>query len=131
MLLILAVCGFFSFGSGSQLTIGETQFEYELADTPEARQQGLSGRDSLESGSAMLFNFGKNDKHCIWMKDMRFAIDIIWLDDEQRIVHTEENVTQDTYPDQFCSETDSYYVIEVNAGEFAPTRAGQYEPVSF
>lgn len=121
----------FSFGSSDVLTLGKTKLQYELVDTPALRRVGLSGRDSLPADSAMLFNFGTNGKHCIWMKDMRFPLDIIWLNDQQQIVYVKENVSPDTYPEQFCPEADSHYVIEINAGEYSKTGAQLGGPVTF
>lgn len=79
----------------------------------------------------MLFNFGENGRHCIWMKDMRFPLDIIWLNDQQQIVYVKENISPDTYPEQFCPETDSYYMIEINAGEYSKADAPLGDPVTF
>lgn len=51
----------------------------ELANTPELREKGLSGRDRLEPGTGMLFIFPHPSRAGFWMKDMGFAIDIIWI----------------------------------------------------
>lgn len=52
-----------------------------VADTNELREQGLSGQKSLTDNEAMLFDFKNSGrkKPGFWMKDMLFAIDIIWL----------------------------------------------------
>jgi uncharacterized protein len=51
----------------------------EVARTPLERQQGLSGRPSLDRDSGMLILFDFLDQHRIWMKEMRFSIDLIWI----------------------------------------------------
>ena len=51
----------------------------DLADTPEKRFQGLSGREILEEGTGMLFVFQEERQHTFWMKDMRFPLDMIWI----------------------------------------------------
>ena len=48
-------------------------------------------RDGLRSGWGMLFVFKNTGRHPFWMKDMRFAIDILWLRN-RRIVHISRNV---------------------------------------
>ena len=50
------------------------------------------------------------------MKDMNYAIDIIWADQEGKIVHIEENVTPDTFPNTFSSPSPAWFVVEANAG---------------
>jgi uncharacterized membrane protein (UPF0127 family) len=65
----------------------------------------------------MLFVYDKNDQanHCFWMKDMRFAIDIVWLDSSKRIVDIARDVQPQTYPNNFCPGRPTAYVLEVRA----------------
>lgn len=63
----------------------------EIADTPAKRSLGLGRRDGLRPGWGMLFIFETTGSHPFWMKDMRFAIDILWLRN-RRIVHIARNV---------------------------------------
>jgi len=55
-------------------------------------------------------------EHSIWMKDMNYAIDILWVAQEGNIVHIEENVSPDTFPTSFSSPTPAWYVVEATAG---------------
>ena len=64
----------------------------ELALSDEERAQGLMFREKIDEDQAMLFLFEEEDIHAFWMKNMRFAIDILWLDGEKRIVHIEKSV---------------------------------------
>ena len=87
----------------------------ELATTPLAQETGLSNRDSLAADRGMLFVFAAAQSNCFWMKDMRFPLDMIWLNDKKEIVQIRENIKPDTYPASFCADN-TRYVIEVNAG---------------
>jgi len=87
-----------------------------IADTPSERTQGLSGRESLAENQAMLFVFDYPDYHKIWMKDMKFPIDVIWLDENKKITHIEENISPETYPATFFPPEKSLYIIEAYAG---------------
>ena len=67
----------------------------------------------------MLFVFDKPEKHSFWMKDMKFPINIIWLDSHGKVVHIEENLEPcplapicPSYP----PSADSQYVLETVAG---------------
>lgn len=88
----------------------------EVMSTLSQQTRGLSGRELLEEGSGMLFAFGEAGSHGIWMKDMKFAIDILWFDDQFRVVHIEQAVVPETYPRVFDSEEDSFFVLEVPSG---------------
>src|SRR3989338_8221873 len=64
----------------------------------------------------MLFIFDKPDNYGFWMKDMRFPIDIIWLDQNFKVVHVEKSVATSTYPKVFYPSGPATYVLEVNSG---------------
>ncbi len=102
--------------SGSHLIMGEHVFAVERVSTPVALERGLSGRASLPGDSAMLFVFERPGKQCFWMKDMNFALDIIWLDATKRVVYLALDISPETYPKTFCPDQDAAYVVEVNAG---------------
>lgn len=103
--------------SEPRVTIGEASFVVSVADTEEARHQGLSNTPSLPAGTGKLFVFEQSARYSFWMKDMNYPIDIIWLAGDKRVVHIEENVAPDTYPEQsFKPASVARYVLEVNAG---------------
>ncbi len=88
----------------------------DKAITSAERQQGLSGVNGILPAQGMLFVFDEPEAACMWMKDMKFSLDIIWLDADKTITKIEENVSPDTYPKFFCANQPAKYVIEVNAG---------------
>jgi uncharacterized membrane protein (UPF0127 family) len=61
----------------------------ELARAPEEKGRGLSGRPVLKPGEGMLFVYDQPQRVGIWMKDMRFPLDIVWIR-EGRIVQIEQ-----------------------------------------
>jgi uncharacterized membrane protein (UPF0127 family) len=90
--------------------------ELEPVQTPEALTKGLSGRDSLAENKGMLFIFDSPDQQCFWMKDMNFSIDMIFLDANKKVVRTFDNVSPESYPNNYCAD-DVKYVIEITAGK--------------
>ena len=52
----------------------------EVRDTPEEISQGLSGRASLAPADGMLFSLPVRQQPSFWMKDMKFGLDLIWID---------------------------------------------------
>lgn len=101
------------------LTANLARYKLEVVSTPQQREQGLSNRDYLARGAAMLFVYQAADAYCFWMKDMRFSLDIVWLDDAKKVVHIERNVSPATYPHSLCPSKLARYVLEFNAGEAA------------
>ncbi len=108
--------------SDEKYRIGGFDYVLETVSDTAGRQKGLSGRSHLPQQQGMLFVFQSSDDYGIWMKDMNFALDIIWLDSDWRVIGLAENVQPSSYPQSFYAETDSLYVIEISAGEVA--RAG-------
>lgn len=87
-----------------------------IASTSEARIKGLSGTPSLPVGVVKLFVFDKSDIWSFWMKDMKYPIDIIWLDEKTTVIHIEKVITPATYPASYSSISPARYVIETKAG---------------
>ena len=98
------------------IQIGDTRVKVEVADTDIKREKGLSGRESLAENEGMLFVFKEPGTYGFWMKDMNFAIDILWIDKDKRVVEIMQNVAPDTFPETFYPKEPIQYVLETNAG---------------
>jgi len=103
------------------INIRNSTFSVEIADSQSEREKGLSDRESLPIDHAMLFVFEKSDIYSIWMKDMRFAIDIIWIDKNKKIVDISDKVAPEPNKNDrdltiYTPKGDSKYVLEINAG---------------
>lgn len=101
-----------SFGT-PVMHIGDIPMRVEIADTPYERERGLSGRADLEV-NGMLFAFEKPDYYSIWMKDMRFSIDVIWIDENLTVVDITKNLTPDSYPKSFRPSVPIKYLVETD-----------------
>lgn len=99
-----------------QLEIGGKIIQIEIADTDAERIQGLSDRTSLPQDTGLLFIFPTPTTPGFWMKDMRFPIDIIWLDENWKIISIDKNLAPESYPKLFFPPSPIKYVLEVNAG---------------
>ena len=88
----------------------------DVANSVKEIKTGLSGRTTLEIGQGMLFIFDKLDFYGMWMKDMNFPIDIIWIDENLQIIDIKTQVLQKSYSEIFYPAQKALYVIEVNAG---------------
>src|SRR3989344_2558804 len=98
------------------ITINDVVVEAERADSFLKRQQGLSGRKQLKENGGMFFIFDKPAAYPFWMKDMEFPIDIIWIDENYRVVDITKNALPESFPKIFLPSKPVKYVLEVNAG---------------
>ena len=111
--------------------VGGNTFYVDVVDEPRSRTQGLSGRSPLASNEGMLFVFPEADTHSFWMKDMKFAIDIIWISENGEIVHIEKGIEPKTYPKSFISKQNALYVLEVLSGTVDNSKIEVGEEVFF
>ena len=65
------------------------EFALEVAADDVSRARGYMGRDVVGSREGMLFVFEMDDRHSFWMKDCKVALDMVWLDANERVVWIE------------------------------------------
>ena len=70
-------CGAVQTPSGRSLRV-------ELASDAAARARGLSDRDAL-AVDGLLLEWPDAGRHPVWMAGMRFSVDLVWLDAQNRV----------------------------------------------
>jgi len=97
-----------------------TPFNVTAVVSPAARKKGLSGHPKLAPATGFLFIFDTLSYQSMWMPDMKFALDIVWLDETFTVV----NITYNAAPCESRDDCPSYsslnlvkYAIEMTAGE--------------
>lgn len=105
----------------------------ELALTDEERQLGLMIREKINSDQGMLFVFEEEDILSFWMKNMNFPLDILWLNQEKRIVHMECHVPPCKEPNcpSYSSPIPAKYVLELKAGSVERNQLKLYDKLDF
>lgn len=110
-----------SFNSAKVVTDNGTTLDLVLADTITERQKGLSERDEMPQ-DGMLFVIDPISQTDIWMRGMRFDLDIVWLS-KGRVMYTETNVRAaepgDEHPPSYGPGLPVDAVIEVASGSSA------------
>ena len=91
----------------------------DLALTADQQSRGLSGRDKMSENQGMLFVMQSPGRYGFWMKEMKFPLDIFWLDAKGRVVYLKKNLqpclTILNCP-TYTPDADSLYVLETVAG---------------
>lgn len=98
------------------MSIADVRVRASIADTWPERIRGLSNTPYIPMDVVKLFVFDSAGFHSMWMKDMNYPIDILWVDEGLKIVHIEEAVAPETYPNPFVSNSPAKYVIETASG---------------
>lgn len=107
-----------------QLTVvrlNKHSFNATILRSDEERQRGLSNTKSLPADQAMLFVFPYDTRPGIWMKDMKYPIDILWVNKNYQVVYLVKNAQPDSYPQVFQPTSLARYVIEVPSGTIEKT----------
>lgn len=108
----------------SQVVINTLNVDADIAATSKDQAKGLSGRESMPISKGMLFVFDQPGHYMFWMKDMKFALDMIWMDENKKVIFISKDASPE--PGKKDSELLRYtpsdqqaqvkYVLEVNAG---------------
>lgn len=88
----------------------------DIAQTSNERAIGLSKYSQLQPDQAMLFVFKSPGLYSFWMRDMKFPIDIIWLNEDKEIVSIKKNVDPLDFPESYHPSSKALYVLETVAG---------------
>lgn len=96
------------------LRLNQTLVQAEVVSSPEKLYQGLSGRSHLPPGTGMLFVMPTREVQVFCMRDMRFAIDIIWLE-RHRVIGFHQNLVPNE-TESYTSPGPADLVLEVPAG---------------
>jgi uncharacterized membrane protein (UPF0127 family) len=105
----------------------------EIAADEATREQGLMYRDRLADDAGMLFFFTKTDEYSFWMKDTLIPLDIIWIDEQKKIVHIGTGIPPcraDPCP-SYAPHAKAMYVLEVASGVAAKHRLAEGNVLRF
>jgi uncharacterized membrane protein (UPF0127 family) len=103
------------------VTIGEKQWQVEVASTPGELAAGLGGLDAIPAATGMLFDLGTSRPVQVTTEPMLFNIDIIFISEALQV----ENIVLDVPPGYVVTqETPVRYFLEVNAGEAQSVETG-------
>ena len=130
--VIVGVVGLVSIPSESKLEsvefprgtimVDDVPLEVQIADTEPRRVRGLMFQDQLPSDQGMIFVFSQPGLYSLWMLNMQFSLDMIWFDQDGKVVHIEKDVPPCKTPLEITTcqsvipDGQALYVLEVTSG---------------
>lgn len=120
--------------------IDDVTLQVQIADTRPLQTRGLMFQQKLPYDQGMLFVFDDQGIRSMWMLNMQFSLDVLWIDSDGKVVHIEK----DTQPCKSPLETmactftngngeEAKYVLEVTSGfadKFGITENSKLEIIS-
>lgn len=120
LLLLLALSGCASTGARHWVELGGARYQVELATTDDTRARGLMFRDQMPADHGMLFLHDRQELQAYWMKNTKIALDILYFDEQRRLVSQQRDVPPCSAGDRcppYPSSGPARYVLELNAGQ--------------
>lgn len=107
----------------------------ELAKNDAEREYGLMDRTSLPQGRGMLFIHDRPAQYPYWMYHCKIGLDIVWMDENHRIVEMSPNTPPckgkaSTCP-SYGGHASSLYVIELPVGSIKAHGLATGQTVNF
>lgn len=107
---------------GHWVELAGKRYVVEIAADDESRARGLMFRDAMPDDHGMLFIHDSQAPQAYWMKNTRIALDILYFDNQRRLVSQQRDVPPCTLGDRcpaYPSKAPARYVLELNAGKAA------------
>lgn len=101
------------------IRLGSETLTVEIADTYQARNRGLMGREELAEGKGMLFVYQKAARLAFWMKDTLIPLSIGFFDEQKNLLEVldMDPPIGDCYIKYRCRAL-AQYALEVPQGWF-------------
>ncbi len=122
------------------IKLDEHVLEVQIADTEPRRVRGLMFQEQLPYDQGMIFVFEEPGFYSLWMLNMQFPLDMIWFDNDGKVVYIDKNVPPCksaletvTCTTNNSAENEAKYILEVTAGfvdEFEITEDSILEIIS-
>jgi uncharacterized membrane protein (UPF0127 family) len=106
-------CG--QYRSDKEVKIGSQIIHAEIPRDTKAQLQGLGGRPCILPNQGMLFISSTPGRLPIWMKDMQFPIDVVWITADRKVAAIEVDFQPSTYPEVRGSQIPAKYVLELKS----------------
>ncbi len=104
------------------IKVDDIPLQVMIADTEPRRVRGLMFEDQLPYDQGMIFVFEESGLYSLWMLNMQFSLDMIWFDQDGKVVHIEKNIPpcktalEITTCQSIIPDVEAVYILEVTSG---------------
>ncbi len=104
------------------IKVDDIPLQVMIADTEPRRVRGLMFEDQMPYDQGMIFVFEESGLHSLWMLNMQFSLDMIWFDQDGKVVHIEKNIPpcktalEITTCQSIIPDVEAVYILEVTSG---------------
>ncbi len=110
----------------SVILLKNKEIKLRLADTALKQAKGLMDEKSLPLDEGMFFVFDKSYKPSFWMANTFIDLDIVWMDENLKIVYIQKNAKACPEPlktrcEIYTPDKEAKYALEVNSGVIQET----------
>lgn len=96
----------------TKVKLGEKEYTLQIASTKAELRKGLMGVTNLSENEGMLFDFGEEGEHEMWMYNTPIALDQIFINSDQVVTKV---ITREPNDETLVGEPETMYVVELNA----------------
>ena len=119
LVLLLGACAPKAhFAQGTAQIADKVKLQIEIAETPDALEQGLMHRQQLLADHGMLFILADYNIASFWMHNTEIPLDILFFDTNGKLVEIQANRQPHDEVPQYTRQAVKY-VLEINAGQAA------------
>lgn len=115
--IIILMIGFFLFLYAQNFVYGVSKsdpLQLMIAKDKNSQLKGLSFLDHLEDNQGMLFEFDREENHCMWNADVKFPIVVLFMNTDKQFVGIASMDANERKP--VCNV--SRYALEVSPAWF-------------
>ena len=105
------------------ISLDDNLIQVQIADNEPRRMRGLMFQETLPMDQGMLFVFDEPGTRGMWMLNMQFALDIIWFDENGKVVSIQTDVPPCKTPlevmicdSESVTADNAKYVLEMTSG---------------
>lgn len=103
------------------IKIDDVTLQVQIADTRPLQTRGLMFQEKIPYDQGMLFVFDDQNVRSMWMLNMQFALDVLWIDADGKVVHIQKDAQPcksaiETAACTFTNGRSAKYVLEVASG---------------
>jgi hypothetical protein len=114
-IILLAIVYYKNLSEIKTIVINEKEYVVEIARSAKSQTMGLSKRESMGEIDGMLFIYENPGIQSFWMNQMKFDIDIVWIQDG-KVVGIDKNISHKYQDVHYTSLEKVDMVLELGSG---------------